>query len=238
MAKVATKAGVSKATVSRALGGSMLIGEDVRSHVEMVANELGYVKRSQKRHAERSILTIKLVLPPAKDRSTQLFYNFMTLADGLRDGLAPSVANLIVETSSENYRPFPHKKGGEVDGFVFAFHRPPNRVVSEIQERGAACVILNRLVSGVRHVVSDHHNAMQQLAAHLAQRGVKGDGCYGYYGGCGFCGCFGCCGCCGSWCWMLWLLWLCVCVRVRVAAVAAVTAVVVAGLAVNFAAVA
>lgn len=185
MAKVAEKAGVSKATVSRALGGSRLIGEDVRSHVEAVAKRLGYVRRSQKRHAERSILTIKLVLPPAKDRSTQLFYNFMTLADGLRDGLLPSVANLIVETSSEAYRPFPHKKGGEVDGFVFAFHRPPNRVVSEIQERGAACVVLNRMVRGVRHVVSDHHDAMQQLAAHLAQRGVKGECCYVYYGGFG-----------------------------------------------------
>lgn len=185
MAKVAEKAGVSKATVSRALGGSRLIGQSVRSHVEIIANELGYVRRSQKRHAERSILTIKLVLPPAKNRSTQLFYNFMTLADGLRKGLLPSVANLIVETSSDAYCPFPHKKGGEVDGFVFAFHRPPNRVVNEIQERGAACVVLNRKVRGVRHVVSDHHDAMKQLAGHLAGRGVSGNCCYVYYGGFG-----------------------------------------------------
>jgi LacI family transcriptional regulator len=185
MAKVAEKAGVSKATVSRALGGSMLIGEDVRSHVEAIAHELGYIRRSQKRHAERSILTIKLVLPPAKERSTQLFYNFTTLADGLREGLLPSVANLIVETSSDDYRPFPHKKGGEVDGFVFAFHRPSSCVVDEIQETGAACVVLNRMVRGVRHVVSDHHDAMKQLAGHLAGCGVRGGCCYVYYGGFG-----------------------------------------------------
>jgi DNA-binding LacI/PurR family transcriptional regulator len=46
MAKVAEKAGVSKATVSRAIGGSMLIGEDVRSHVESIAKKLGYIRRS------------------------------------------------------------------------------------------------------------------------------------------------------------------------------------------------
>ena len=183
MAKVAEMAGVSKATVSRALGGSRLIGEGVRLHVEAIANELGYVRRSQRRHAERSILTIKLVLPPAKNRSTQLFYNFMTLADGLREGLLPSVANLIVETSSDKYCPFPHKKGGEVDGFVFAFHRPSNRVVNEIQESGSACVVMNRIVRGVRHVVSDHHDAMKQLAGHLASREVRGNCCYVCYGG-------------------------------------------------------
>ena len=185
MAKVAEKAGVSKATVSRAIGGSMLIGEDVRLHVESIAKELGYVIRSQKRHAERSILTIKLVLPPAKERSTQLFYNFMTLTEGLREGLLPSVANLIVETSSDKYQPFPHKKGGEVDGFVFAFHRPSGRVLSEIKERGAACVVLNRMVRGVRHVISDHQDAMKQLAGHLAERDVSGSCCYIFYGGFG-----------------------------------------------------
>ncbi len=136
MAKVAEKAGVSKATVSRAIGGSMLIGEDVRVHVESVAKKLGYVRRSQRRNAERSILTIKLVLPPAKDRITQLFYNFMTLTDGLREGLLPSVANLIIETSSDDYHPFPHKKGGEVDLSVFRLSREVGRSLqSEIVQR-------------------------------------------------------------------------------------------------------
>ena len=57
MAKIAELAGVSKATVSRALGGSSLIGDDVRAHVGKVADELGYLRRTQKGHAERSILT-------------------------------------------------------------------------------------------------------------------------------------------------------------------------------------
>ena len=129
MAKVAEKAGVSKATVSRAIGGSMLIGEDVRSHVESIAKKLGYIRRSKKRHAERSILTIKLVLPPAKERSKQLFYNFMNLTDGLREGLLPSVANLIVETSSGNYDPFPHKKRGRSGWICFCISTVPQAVL-------------------------------------------------------------------------------------------------------------
>jgi len=183
MSKIAEKAGVSKATVSRALGGSSLIGAQVRAHIEQVSQELGYVKKNQKRHAVRSILTIKLVLPAEEQQSTQLFYSFMNLTDGLRDGLLPSGANIIVETYREGYRPFPHKKGGEVDAFVFAFHHPSSEVLAEIQERGAACVVLNRIVRGVRQVVSDHRDALSQVAAHLADRGVKGSCCFVSYSG-------------------------------------------------------
>lgn len=183
MAQIADRAGVSKATVSRALGGSSLIGDDVRGHVENVADEMGYVRKTQKRHAERSILTVKVVLPPGDQRSTQLFYSFMNLADGLRDGLLPSGANLIVETYRDDYRPFPHKKGGEIDAFVFAFHRPSSEVIAEIRERGAACVVLNRIVRGVRQVVSDHRDALHQIAVHLAERGVTGNCCFVSYRG-------------------------------------------------------
>ena len=183
MEMIAEKSGVSKATVSRALGGSRLIGERVRSHVEKVAAELGYIRRKQKRHAERAILTVKVVLPASENQSTQLFYSFLTLIDGLREGLKPSVANVIVETLSENYSPFPHKKGGEVDAFVFAFHRPSQKVVAEIEDREAACVVLDRLASGVRQVVSDHHDAMVQIAGHLSHQGVRGRCCFVNYQG-------------------------------------------------------
>jgi len=183
MSEVALKAQVSKATVSRALGGSSLIGNEVRAHVEKVAEALGYVRKTQRRHAERSILTVKVVLPPGKETSMQLFYSFRSLLDGLRDGLKPSVANVIVETYQNHYQPFPHKKGGEIDAFVFAFHRPSSRVLAEIQERGASCVVLNRIVRGVRQVVSDHRDALYQIASHLGERGVKGNCCFvGYRG--------------------------------------------------------
>ncbi len=185
MAEIAERTGVSKATVSRSLAGSSLIGKEVRELVENVANGLGYVKKSQKRHAERSILTIKVVLPSGHQRSTQLFYSFMELVDGLRDGLMPSGANIIVETYSQNYSPFPHKKGGEIDAFVFAFHRPSTEVLAEIREQGAACVVMNRIVRGVRQVVSDHRDALQQIAAHLADQGVREGCCFVGYGGIG-----------------------------------------------------
>lgn len=183
MDQVAELAGVSKATVSRVLGGSSLIGDAVREHVQKVARDLGYVRRNQKRHAQRSILTIKLVLPPVANRTSQLFFSLMDLVDGLRDGLQPSTANIIVETNAADYQPFRHKKGGEVDAFVFAFHRPSGDVLSEIEERGIACVVLNRIVRGVRQVVSDHRHALGLIAEHLAARGVTGRCCFvGYQG--------------------------------------------------------
>ena len=183
MARIAEAAGVSKATVSRALAGSSLIGGPVVSHVKAVAQKMGYVRRNQRRHSERSILTIKLVLPPSTSRTANLFYSLFDLVDGLREGLSPSGTNIIVETAGRDYVPFPHKKGGEVDAFVFAFHRPPATVFEEIKEKGANCLVLNRVVRGVRQVVSDHCDAMRQVAEHLSSKGVAGNCCFvGYRG--------------------------------------------------------
>lgn len=183
MEEIARKAGVSKATVSRALTGSSLIGDDVREMVEEVAKKLGYVRKTVRRQGERGILTVRLVLPPKGGRTSQLFYSFVDLVGGLRAGLRPAEVNVLVDNGGSGYVPYPHKKGGEVDAFVFAFHRPTGRVLSELEERGAAVMVLNRMVRGVRYVVSDHMDAMQQLARYLADRGVTGGCCFvGYEG--------------------------------------------------------
>ncbi|MDE0825457.1 MAG: LacI family DNA-binding transcriptional regulator [Akkermansiaceae bacterium] len=183
MEEIAQKAGVSKATVSRALTGSSLIGDEARGKVEKVARGLGYVKKEVRRQGERGILTVKLVLPPKGGRTSQLFYSFTDLVSGLKAGLRPAEVNVLVDTGGSGYVPYPHKKGGEVDAFVFAFHRPTGRVLGELEEQGAAAMVLNRMVRGVRYVVSDHMDAMRQLARHLAERGVKGDCCFvGYEG--------------------------------------------------------
>lgn len=180
---VADSAGVSAATVSRVMNGSQLIGEQARRKVMAAVRELGYAPKRIRRQRERSILTVKLILPRHESGLKRLFYDFSELADGLRDGLAPCELNLMTDVSRRGYDPFPHKKGGDIDAFVFAFQRPPERVMREIRERGAEIVVLNRSVKGVPHVVSNNEDGMRQLAAHLAERGVTGDACFlGYEG--------------------------------------------------------
>ena len=58
-----------------------------------------------------------------------------------------------------------------------------HRVLRQIVEQGAAVVVLNRVVRGVRHVVSDHGDAMRQIARHLAGQGVRGGCCFVGYAG-------------------------------------------------------
>lgn len=183
MDEVAREANVSKATVSRALGGSNLIGEEARSRVEKAARKLGYVRKSVRRPAERGIITVKLVLPPSKIRTARLFYSVYDLVEGLKEGLSPSTANVLVEVGGSAYEPFPHKKGGEIEAFIFAFHRPSAGVIAQLKERGIPMVVLNRIVRGVDHVVSDHRAAMADIARHLAAHGVRGGCCFvGYRG--------------------------------------------------------
>ena len=172
---VADAAGVSAATVSRVMNGSRLIGEEARRKVERAARELGYAPRRVRRQRERSILNVKLVLPRHESGLKRLFYDFSELTDGLRLGLAPCEVNLVTDVVRRGFDPFPHKKGGDIDAFVFAFQRPAGRVVREIRTRGAEVVVLNRRVQGVPHVCCDERNGMRQLAHHLSVRGVRGD---------------------------------------------------------------
>ncbi len=183
MDAVAREAEVSKATVSRALGGSSLIGDEVRRRVEKAARKLGYVRKVVRRPAERGIITVKLVLPPPGNRTARLFFGINDLIEGLREGLAPSTVNLLVESGGTSFEPFPHKKGGEIEAFIFAFHRPSAGVIAQLKERGIPMVVLNRIVRGVNHVVSDHRAAMAVIAKHLAGNGVRSGCCFvGYRG--------------------------------------------------------
>jgi DNA-binding LacI/PurR family transcriptional regulator len=172
MAEIASKAGVSKATVSRALAGSSLIGKDVRCRVEREASNLGYQRRTIKRPAERSILTVKLVLPPESNRTARLFYSLNDLVDGLRRGIAPAGLNLIVETNSPSFTPFPHKKSGETAAFLFAFHRPSKATLDQIKQAGTRIMLLNRTAHDLPSVTSDHADAMAQIAGHLAEKKI------------------------------------------------------------------
>ncbi len=160
---IATEAGVSASTVSRALKGSRMVSDGVRGRIEKVALELGFERRTVRRHRARTILSVRLVLPRHAAPERGLFFDFSQLVAGLNEGLSPSASNIICDSGGPDYDPFPHKKGGDTDAFVFAFHEPSVKVLRQLKQRGVPVAVLNRTVAGVPCVVSDHAKGMRDL---------------------------------------------------------------------------
>lgn len=170
---IAEKAGVSGSTVSRALNGSRLVSDDVRERIQVIARDLGFEKRNVRRHRQRTILNIRLVLPHHDSPERGLFYDLSQLIDGLRKGFAPTAINIMSDLGGPAFIPFPHKKGGDTDAFVFAFHLPTSEVLQTLLEREIPFVILNRATPGLPCIGSDHASGMADLVAHLAGKPIK-----------------------------------------------------------------
>ncbi|WP_193214015.1 LacI family DNA-binding transcriptional regulator [Luteolibacter marinus] len=170
---IARELGISTATVSRALNGSRLVSAPVRAKVEAAAEKLGYEKRSIRRHRGRGILNVKLVLPRHADPERALFYDFAALVEGLRRGFTLCGLNLLCEVNGPNFDPYPHKKGGDTDAFVFAFHRPGAQAVKSLKTNDTPFVVLNRSIPGMPCVAADHAAGMLELLDHL--RAKSGD---------------------------------------------------------------
>ncbi len=164
---IARELGVSSSTVSRALNGSRLVGDEVRRKVETIAERIGYEKRSIRRHRGRTILNVKLVLPRHAEPERALFYDFAALVEGLRRGFTLCGLNLLCEVNSPDFDPYPHKKGGDTDAFVFAFQRPSQQALKSLRENGTPFVVLNRSIPGLPCVAADHAAGMLELLDHL-----------------------------------------------------------------------
>ncbi|WP_367873860.1 LacI family DNA-binding transcriptional regulator [Luteolibacter sp. Populi] len=164
---IARELGISSATVSRALNGSRLVGAELRKEVATAAKRLGYEKRSIRRHRGRAILSVKLVLPRHAEPERALFYDFAALVEGLRRGFTQCGLNLLCEVNSPDFEPYPHKKGGDIDAFVFAFQRPTQQTLKAVREHGTPFVVLNRAIPGLPCVASDNAAGMLDLLDHL-----------------------------------------------------------------------
>lgn len=170
---IAAKAGVSSSTVSRALNESRLVSDEVRERIHRIAKDLGFEKRVIRRHRQRTILNIRLVLPRFDSPEQGLFYDVSQLINGIQKGFLPTSINVVCDLAGPSYIPFLHKKGGDTDAFIFAFHLPSDETIAIIKDRNIPFVVLNRSKSDLPCITSDHADGMEKLVDHLITTPIK-----------------------------------------------------------------
>lgn len=158
---------ISTATVSRALNQSRMVTPELAAQIADTAEALGYKKRIIRRHRGRAILNIKLVLPRPAEPERALFYDLGLLVEGIKSGFKLCGINLLCEPTSPDFDPFPHKKGGDMNGFIFAFNRPSPSTLKKLNDVGTPFVILNRAIEGLPCVGLENAAGMEMIAKHL-----------------------------------------------------------------------
>ena len=165
---IAEEVGVSTATVSRVLNGSTLIAPETAEAIRAAAGRLGYRKRTIRRQRGRAILHIRLVLPNRPERAQKLFYDYADLLAGIKHGVQDNRVNVVTDVEGESLDLFGHKKGGDVDGVIFAFTRPAEAVYDQLAGRGVPVLTLHRLVEGRDYITCDNVEGMRRLVGELA----------------------------------------------------------------------
>jgi LacI family transcriptional regulator len=154
---------ISPSTVSRVLNGSPLVKEETRERIEAAAVELGYRKRTIRRHGPRSILMLALFLPRSADVYHRLFYDPAELLAGLDEGFGDVRTQILVSVNQPNPELFLSKKSGNIDGCVFGFTTPSEDVRQILRERAIPSVLLNRESRSMNYVSADHLSGMRRL---------------------------------------------------------------------------
>ncbi len=167
---IAQELDISTSTVSRVLNGSALISEATSQRIRETAERLGYQKRRIRRHRDRAVLNIKVVLPRRQAAHLNLFYDLTELISGMKDGLAPSRANLVCEIEDARLDLFSHKKGGDVDGVIFAFTNASQQLCDTLHDREIPYVLLNRVRDHQDFITCDHDTAMLNLMRQVTDK--------------------------------------------------------------------
>ena len=121
---VATRAGVSRSTVSRVVNGSTGVTADLVSIVEMAIEELGYVpNRAARSLASRRTQAIALVIP----ESTAMVFGdpfFASIVQGVAMYLANTeyTLNMMIAVESRPDKTRRYLMGGNVDGALVVSH--------------------------------------------------------------------------------------------------------------------
>lgn len=167
---VAQAAGVSIATVSRALSSAEQVAPRTRDLVHRVAKELGY-RRSNAGRPGRSISTgcIGLVIPDIENP------HFSSVSNGVQERAQAAGYTVLIANSDED--PVQEVQSvrtlaGKVDGVILASPRAEGEMLAELAQ-SVPMVLLNREIPGVTSFNFDHAGGMRSVLQHLVALGHR-----------------------------------------------------------------
>lgn len=177
---IASKLKISPSTVSRVLNNSSLISNETTEKIRQTAKTLGYQPRIIKKQQHRAILTIKLITGPKNDHLLPIFYDFSDLLKGIRAGSQNIKLNLAVEINDSDLNLFESKKGGHMDGIIFAFTKPSESVYKMLRDRKIPNLTINRTLPNEDYITCDNYSGIKELIAQIIKKKVSPSICFLY----------------------------------------------------------
>jgi DNA-binding LacI/PurR family transcriptional regulator len=177
--RVASRAGVSRATASRVVNGSEKVAPAIREAVRRAVAELGYVPNP----AARSLVTQRtdmfaLVVPEPAGRvfSDDLF--FPGLIKGISEELAVAEKQLVLTLATS---PASHSRierfvgGGHVDGVMIASMHGADPLPNSLHRLGIPVIANGRPLgaSPIPYVDVDHAGGVESAVAYLLAQGRR-----------------------------------------------------------------
>lgn len=165
---VARAAGVSISTASRALNNSQLLEDGTRQRVLTAASRVGYSPRLIKRSTERAIFNILLVIPHRRESALELFYDPTEFISSVNHGLGDIRRNIIVSLEDQTDIYFRHKKLGDIDGCLFAYCAPDEKVRTLLDRNHIPWVLVNRVMENANFIAIDNDTSMESVVKTVA----------------------------------------------------------------------
>ena len=175
--EVASRAGVSRSTASRALNGGLKVSPDAQAAVDAAVAELGYTPN----RAARSLVTrrtdsIALVVPEPDETVLNDPY-FGGTMQGISAALEPTEIQLILliaRRGEQAQRTTRYLRAGHVDGAIVVSHHRDDALDQVLADSRLPCVFVGRPWSATAHmqyVDVDNTRGGRLATEHLIGRG-------------------------------------------------------------------
>jgi DNA-binding LacI/PurR family transcriptional regulator len=176
--EVATRAGVSRATVSRVVNGSPKVSPDVRRAVEAAVTELGYIPN----RAARSLVTrrsgsvgVVITEPTGRLFSDPFFPRLLRGISGALTARDLQLILLMPASPSETARTADYLTGGHVDGILLVSLHGEDPLPDRLVRAGVPFVVGGRLLRNPQasFVDVDNRGGARSAVEHLLAGGRR-----------------------------------------------------------------